>query len=121
MTRPALLLSFSRATLLAYSAFFVSAPRIISAESTASTVKLVALRCEYLEAPENIDSPAPRLSWRIESGRRGAAQSAWQIRVASSAEKLARGEADLWDSDRVAGNTTNQIAYAGRALASRAE
>ncbi len=81
----------------------------------------VALRTEYLVAPESVDSPTPRLSWQLESARRGAAQTAWQIRVASSAVRLAAGEADLWDSGRVAGVETNQIAYAGRALASRAE
>jgi len=87
----------------------------------AAPVTVTALRCEYLVAPETIDTPAPRLSWRLESERRGAAQMAWQIRVASTAEKLARGEADLWDSGRVAGTETNQVAYAGRALGSRAE
>jgi alpha-L-rhamnosidase len=79
----------------------------------------VALRCEYLVAPEAIESPAPRLSWRVESERRGAAQTAWQVRVASSAEKLARGENDLWDSGRVTSDATNQVAYAGHALTSR--
>ena len=90
-------------------------------EMKAAPVTVTALRCEYLVAPETIDTPAPRLSWRLESKRRGAAQTAWQIRVASTAEKLARGEADLWDSGRVAGMETNQVVYAGRALGSRAE
>ncbi len=80
-----------------------------------------ALRTEYLVAPDTIESPAPRFSWLLESSRRGATQTAWQIRVASTTEKLAAGDADLWDSGRVLGNATNQIAYAGRALASRAE
>ena len=95
----------------------LAAPRGLEA----APVTVTALRCEYLHAPETIDAPAPRLSWRLESERRGAAQTAWQIRVASTAEKLARGEADLWDSGRVAGTETNQVAYAGRALGSRAE
>jgi alpha-L-rhamnosidase len=97
------------------------APCILAAQSPGTGVGVTALRCEYLTAPEAIESPAPRLSWQIESSRRGAAQSAWQVRVASTAAKLAAGDADLWDSGRVAGTATNQIAYAGRPLASRAE
>ncbi len=98
----------------------LSAPAL-TAQPLATPLTVTALRTEYLVAPDNIDSPAPRLSWRIESDRRGAAQTAWQVRVASSAEKLARGEADCWDSGRITSSATNQIAYAGRALGSREE
>jgi alpha-L-rhamnosidase len=107
--------------LLGYMALLVLAPGALPAQPVAAPPTLTALRCEYLVAPENIDTPAPRLSWEISSSRRGAAQTAWQVRVASTAAQLARGEADLWDSGRVAGNATNQIAYAGRPLASRTE
>ncbi len=105
---------------LLFLALLLVAPRLASAQAPVPT----ALRCEYLVAPDNIDAPAPRLSWQLASTRRGAAQSAWQIRVASTAAKLAAGDADLWESGRVAGpagTATNQIVYAGRALASRAE
>lgn len=76
------------------------------------------LRCEYLTAPDGVESASPRLSWRIRSNRRGAAQTAWQIRVASSPEQLAAGTADLWDSGRIDGPVTTQIAYGGRPLGS---
>ncbi len=102
-------------------ALLAAAPAVVRAQAGTTAIKLTSLRCEYLVAPEAIESPAPRLSWRIEADRRGAAQTAWQVRVASTSEKLARGDADLWDSGRVASDATNQIAYAGRALASRTE
>jgi alpha-L-rhamnosidase len=102
-------------------ALLVVGPRRVSAQATGSGVSLTALRTEYLVAPENIEAAAPRLSWVIESSRRGAAQTAWQVRVASSAAKLATGAGDLWDSGRVMGNATNQVAYAGAALTSRVE
>jgi len=105
-------------TLLAFSLMALGPLR---AQTSAAATTVTALRCEYLTAPDNLDSPHPRLSWRIESDRRGAAQTAWQVRVASSAVKLTRGEADLWDSGRVTGDQTNQIAYAGKPLTSRAE
>ncbi len=103
-------------------AFLVAPSRPTYAQTVPPTATtLVGLQCEYLVAPDNIDSPTPRLSWRVESSRRGATQSAWQVRVASSAAKLAAGDADWWDSGRVAGDVSNQVAYAGRPLTSRAE
>ncbi len=79
----------------------------------------VELRCEYLVNPLGLDEPRPRLSWQIQSAARGARQSAYQILVASSAALLARNTGDLWDSGKVAGGATINIAYAGRPLASR--
>ena len=95
-------------------------PAIIGA-AVSPSLTISRLRCEYLEQPLGIDAPRPRLSWQLDSSRRGAAQTAWQIRVASSPELLARGEADLWDSGRIAGSETNQIVYSGRPLPSRQE
>lgn len=84
-------------------------------------VRLADLRCEYLTDPTPVETRAPRLSWRLISERRGCAQTAWQIRVASSAAGLAEAKADLWDSGKVDGNATNQIAYGGHRLESRME
>jgi len=103
------------------SLILVSGLLLASTSLRSQPVVVTALRCEYLSEPEGIDALAPRLSWRLESARRGAAQTASQIRVASTAERLARGEADLWDSGRVDGAMSNQVVYAGRAITSRAE
>lgn len=81
----------------------------------------VDLRCEYLAQPLAVESAAPRLSWRLRDERRGAAQTAWRVIVASTAERAARGEGDLWDSGRVASDLTSQIAFGGRALPARTE
>jgi alpha-L-rhamnosidase len=81
---------------------------------------LTGLRCEYLVAPLGLDERAPRLSWRLESGRRGARQTAYRLRVASTPEQLAAGTADRWDTGRVESNQTTHIVYAGRPLLSRA-
>jgi alpha-L-rhamnosidase len=77
------------------------------------------LRCEYLVAPLGLDEHAPRLSWTLESNRRGARQTAYRLRVASTSEHLATGVCDLWDSGRVESNRTTHIAYAGQPLKSR--
>jgi alpha-L-rhamnosidase len=80
-----------------------------------------ALRCEYLVNPIGLDETRPRLSWRLESGQRAQVQTAWQVLVASSRELLARETGDRWDSGRTPGSQSEQVAYAGKALASRQE
>jgi alpha-L-rhamnosidase len=82
-------------------------------------LRLSHLRCEYLVNPLGIDERAPRLSWTLESSRRGARQTAYRLRVASTLDKATAGEADFWDSGRVAGNQTTQVVYAGQPLRSR--
>ncbi|QYM80675.1 glycoside hydrolase family 78 protein [Horticoccus luteus] len=78
--------------------------------------RVVGLRCNHLDNPLGVHDAAPRLSWRLETGaRRGARQTAYRITVSTTRT----GEADLWDSGRVASDLTLNIAYAGRALASR--
>lgn len=79
------------------------------------------LRCEYRVDPLGVGEREPRLSWvmRDESGRRGAVQTAYQILVASTPEKLASEDADLWDSGRVRSAKSIQIAYGGRPLVAR--
>ncbi len=84
-----------------------------------SPARLEHLRCEYREDPLGIDVARPRLSWIMRDTRRGARQTAYQVLVASSREKLARNEGDLWDSGRVESSLTNQIEYCGTPLASR--
>lgn len=81
-----------------------------------SALTIERLRCEYLQNPQGIDVIAPRLSWALESDGRGQKQTAYRVLVASSAAKLAADEADLWDSGKVAGDQTIQVAYQGKLL-----
>jgi alpha-L-rhamnosidase len=78
-----------------------------------------SLRCEYLVNPHGIDERRPRLSWTIESDRRGAKQIAYRICVAGTPEKLAAGAGELWDSGRVESNQTTHVVYAGTPPRSR--
>jgi hypothetical protein len=71
------------------------------------------LECEARRNPAGIDSPRPRLSWKLNSDERGQLQTAYQI-VAGSAP----GAADWWDSGRVASSETAWIAYGGASLRS---
>lgn len=91
---------------------------VVSAAATASAVP-VHLRCEYLVNPLGIDQRAPNLSWQSGNSERNWKQSAYQILVASSAEQLAAGNADVWDSGRKPSDESVGIAYAGPTLESR--
>src|SRR5690348_16838497 len=61
----------------------------------------VELLCEYAMNPIGIDVLLPRFSWKVQPGRRGWAQSAYQILVATSEERLTSRVGDKWDSGKI--------------------
>jgi alpha-L-rhamnosidase len=73
------------------------------------------LTCEYQTNPLGIDVRQPRLSWQLKSDRRGAVQTAYQVRSAESLAALPAGNA-LWDSGQVASEQSVHVPYAGPAL-----
>lgn len=85
----------------------------------AGDLKLQSLRCEYLENPLGIDTPAPRLNWQLDSKERGQRQTAYRILVASSPDLLQKGQGDLWDSGKVESDQSLHVRYAGKPLAPR--
>ena len=89
---------------------------VLTAELPGATVS--RLRCEYRDNPLGIDVVRPRLSWTIESDQRSQRQTAYQILVSSSPEKLSRDEGDLWDSGKVASDCSTQVDYEGKPLSS---
>ncbi|MCX5647700.1 MAG: family 78 glycoside hydrolase catalytic domain [Planctomycetota bacterium] len=78
----------------------------------------VELRCEYAVNPLGIDVVQPRFSWVLQSSRRGQMQSAYQVLVASSEEKLRAGTGDKWDSGKVDSDESVHVTYQGKALGS---
>jgi len=66
-----------------------------------------------------MDVLQPRLSWVLQSETRGQKQTAYRVLVASTLERLAAGQGDLWDSGKTVSGETVGIVYAGRALKSR--
>ena len=61
--------------------------------------------------------PAPFVE--TTDSRRGAKQTAYEIRVASSSDALAKSKADVWDSGKVESDQSINVAYAGPELKSR--
>jgi len=113
---------FRKATVSVW--FLCAGVMLTSIHGALADTRIYRLRCEYLEDPLGIDSVNPRLSWNLASvtpGVRGLAQSAYQILVASSPDKLANDEGELWDSGRVSSDESVLIPYAGKPLASRSE
>jgi len=85
------------------------------------------LRCEYRVDPLGIGAASPpalgragpRLSWIMQSSRRGQTQTAYHILVAGSKDLLKRNVGDLWDSGKVRSDRSSQIEYQGAPLSSR--
>ncbi|MFD2163833.1 family 78 glycoside hydrolase catalytic domain [Paradesertivirga mongoliensis] len=74
------------------------------------------LRIEMLSNPTGIDVLQPRLSWETVSLQRGTEQIAFQILVASTAEKLWTNEGDLWNSGKVNSSASQYVKYTGKPL-----
>ena len=59
----------------------------------------------------------PFFGWLVNDPDAGELQTRYQVRVASTAEALLAGRADVWDSGEVASRQQNHVAYAGPDLA----
>ena len=75
------------------------------------------LRCESQDTPLAIETNTPRLSWILQSKERNATQTAFQILVASTPEKLANDDGDLWNPGKVDSNSLS-VTYQGTPLPS---
>ena len=94
---------------------------VASVSLLSAQISPTQLRCEYLDNPPVVDVLNPRLSWvnTANKNERGQAQTAWEIRVASSKEKLLNNQSDLWSSGKVRSDQSTNVNYAGKALRSR--
>jgi alpha-L-rhamnosidase len=108
--------------LLALIALLIVPPTATTA-SNQETIQLAGIQVaktttEYTEKPLGLDVKKPRLSWVLQSDERGQKQTAYQILVASSQEKLNNEQGDIWDSGKVDSDQSVNITYAGKALES---
>ena len=94
-------------------------------KSVKPMVSVCDLRTERLVNPMSIDTPTPRLGWRLEATVNDVKQTAYHIIVASTREKAEALEGDLWDvtNDRRIeepnnGSHSQWIPYEGKALKS---
>lgn len=74
--------------------------------------------CEYKTNPIGIDVAKPRLSWQIVSAENGLMQTAYEVKVAATAEDLNKSGRLLWTSGKVNSTQSVDIVYEGPALKS---
>ena len=110
-----------RRTSIAALAFLIFAA-VHPAKDNSPKLAVKNLRCEYLTNPLGIDVAQPRLSWILESldvSLRGQRQTAYQIIVARTPEKVDADQGDAWDSGKISSDQTIQVSYAGKRLESK--
>jgi alpha-L-rhamnosidase len=100
-------------------ALWLGAAACGAALSAPAAITVKDLNCDYRKNPLGIDNPRPGLSWVLDADQRGMRQTAYQVLVAGSREKLAQDAGDLWDSGTVPSSESVQVEYRGRPLASR--
>ncbi|MCC3373942.1 alpha-L-rhamnosidase [Cohnella sp. REN36] len=81
-----------------------------------SRLQVKALTNEYRTNPLGTDTRKPRLSWKLESGRRGTMQQAYRIQVAGPDGGF---DAPLWDTERTPSDRSVHVVYDGPSLVSR--
>lgn len=91
---------------------------ILTSCNSGNSLHLYNLKCENLDNPTAIDKTVPRFSWKIESSQNGIEQAAFQLLVASDVSLLKEGEADFWDSGKVASSSSVLVPYNGKKLSS---
>ncbi len=89
------------------------------AAGASEDLRVLGPMTENVDGPIGVQLAEVRLSWRLETARRGTMQSAYQIQVASSAGNLKKGKFDLWDSGRIPSDQSFDVVYRGKPLASR--
>lgn len=86
------------------------------ASMTQSAMTVTNLKTDDLINPIGIDSPSPVFSWTLaDPDTRGQKQTAYRIRVADSAQKLASAD-NVWDSGKIASDRTTYVDYDGEPL-----
>ena len=93
---------------------------VLSGKATSQTDALapVELTCEYARNPLGVDTLEPRFTWELTSRRRGQLQSAYQLLVSDSEERLRADRGDKWDSGKVASHNSVNVPYGGSPLTS---
>ncbi len=105
-----LLVLCSVATYFTYSA--------LKSKASVEKLEITNMLINGLKSPIGIDTE-PVFSWTNETEGYDRSMSAYRIVVASTMEKAAAGEGDLWDSGKTLSNKNFDILYNGAKLSSR--
>jgi alpha-L-rhamnosidase len=83
-----------------------------SAQGASTSLSIVELRCEGLREAEQVDSVAPRFSWRLESEARGVLQTAFQLRI-TEIDGFGRALSTPMESVRIFSEETQWVVMPG--------
>jgi len=84
-------------------------------ENSSTDFTATQLRCNNLEDPEGVDK-VPAFSWIVSCLIKGAAQTAYQIILASDADNLKSDSDFSWNSGKINSSQSSWIVYSGSAL-----
>jgi alpha-L-rhamnosidase len=89
---------------------------VTKGRKTMHDIKVDNLTCEYKKNPLGIDVEKPRISWQIQSDKRGTRQSSYQYQVSLSETNFTN---PLWDSGVIPSDQSIHIEYEGPELQSQ--
>lgn len=87
-----------------------------AAAASAQSFSAYGLRCEYMDEPLAVNTLTPKFSWKCASDSRGFLQTGYAILVGDSAEKVAAGEGNMWDTGKTESGNSLHIPYGGAPL-----
>jgi alpha-L-rhamnosidase len=73
------------------------------------------LKCEYLVSPIGIDSPHPRLTWRMTDDRQNAKQTAYRIYIGKDSMEVVGKKGISWDTGKKM-SSSQLVTYDGKPL-----
>ncbi|RVT79849.1 hydrolase [Flavobacterium sufflavum] len=91
---------------------------LLLAFSSNGQIAVSHLTCNSATNPLAISAQTPVFSWQINSKDFNVSQTAYQLLVASSKEKLNSNEGDVWDSGKVVSTASQDVRYNGKGLKS---
>ncbi len=77
------------------------------------TIMITDLKTESMTTPLGIDAASPSFSWKLNTGRPGASQTAYRIIVSQSPSLIS----PVWDSGQITSDNSVSVRYAGTPLA----
>lgn len=91
---------------------------IFYANNSFGQVKVKNLLTENLSNPIGLDIEQPRFSWQLGSEQQNVMQTAYELKVSESLEKLAKNEKLAWNSKKVLSDSSVFVDYKGAKLLS---
>lgn len=89
---------------------------IICSASLYPQLKVDRMYTENLKNPLGLDNLNPRFTWIIISEDRQVMQSAYEVRVGLSSDKIANGENLVWNTGKIVSENSVHISYDGKDL-----